>query len=226
MSEVSTQALERKKRFLELKAQAGNIRALRRERAVRPWQLWFDQVGDIITFTQDQDVQPKAHWLSYEFEQDQLDILKDKNIADYRVVEDDKVNGLYRIKVRQIEHFELNADNQFLKEITHNPNPNTQVLCTLSEDSFTVALGKSVVEEYIDVEPKKAQKGNQKILVFYLTSPKDPHILFHEFYITMEQLLSNSVCSIPLSNNYLGCGVFTKKVFDSYTISEVRENKK
>lgn len=225
MSEISAQALERKKRRLELKANAGNIRALRRDVAQRPWQLWFDDQGNIITFTQDQNVKPKEHWISYKFEQDQLDILKDKNIATYKVVEDDKVKGVYRIEVRKLEHFELNADNQFLKEITYIQNPSTEVLCTLSSDSFTVALGKSVIEEYIDIKPKDAQKGNQRSLVFYLTYPSDPHILFHEFRVTLEELLSKTVCTIPLSDNYIGCGVFTKKVFESYTVSEIRDKK-
>ena len=109
MSEISEAALARKKRFLAEKDKAGGAEKLMENLKERDWQLWFDKHGEIVCFTQQEDVLPNKDWLSHDFSQDQLKILVDNqtDINKYWIKVDPHVDNLYSIEAVSYTHLTL-----------------------------------------------------------------------------------------------------------------------
>ena len=216
--EVTNQALERKKRFLAIKEKAGGIHAVRRDVMNRPWRVYFDHTGTILAFTQDETAADgREDWLTFDFTQEQLGILKDKNTAQYVIVQDPKEAGIFSIEARKVEDYVVNADNTFLYQLQTDV-AGAELVCVLRGEHLTFALSKDIVSKYKGIDPSQARVENKSTLYFYLTSPNDPHILFHEIVLEFAKLLTNSSVTVALDDDYTGCSLYTKKAFKTYNL--------
>lgn len=214
---ISEQALERKKRRQELVANSGSHRKLRQEKQSRPWRVYFTEQGEIITFTQEENIDVKEDWLTYDFKQEQLEVLIGKNVRKYMVVKDRYVDNLYSIEIKKESFYEIDANLEYLIELvpTHDDS-DYSLLCTISEDHFNLSLHPSVVEQYMYINPNDATVENKKILNFFITLPKDPHVLLQEIKVPLVDLLTQKEYSVKLDSNGLKSSVYTKKLFQSY----------
>jgi len=215
----SKEALEKKKKFAELKEKAGSARAVQRDKLLSPYRLYFDKEGNIISLTKESNtININDAWLTHDFEQDQIQILKGKNLARYIVVQDPNVDGVYSIELKNLDQKVINVDNSFLYHLekSNNDSENFEILCTMSPKNLVVQLTNTVKEEYREVDAAKAKRKNQKVLYFYITAPNDPHVLFQEIEIQLKELLINNEVNIELQKNVSGCSLYTKKIFDKY----------
>lgn len=219
---VSKVALARKKQREQMLTEAGNFRKINRAKKNREWRIYFDENGDIITFTQDENLVPKDDWLTYDFTQDQLSILIEKNVSQYQVTKSKDVDNLYSIEVKKEKPYVLNATTAFLSEIpeSYSDDEEYEVLCTLTNTEFIIALNSQTRAKYIDIEPEVATINSAKKLLFFITAPKDPHILIQKIEVTLEELLSNNNPVIkPINiraNDY--CSLYTKYKFKNYRL--------
>lgn len=210
---------DRRKKFRELKQKAGNIYALRRQALDEQYRLFFDEEGTILTLTKDPDIKVKEHWLTHDFTQDQLEILKGKNTNRYIVKKDPNIDNLYSIEMRKTEAVVLNADNKFLSKLEIDEEQRDfEILCTHNGNNFKVALNNYVREEYRDVDPNLISRSNRKVLFFYFTAPNDPHVLFEEVEVNIRDIVLEDSVNITLTEDLTGCSIYTKKIFDTYKL--------
>jgi hypothetical protein len=215
-----TTGAERRKKFRELKEQQGGIFGMRRKANDLEYRLFFTEAGDIITLTKDPDIKIQDHWVTHDFSQDQLKILKDaEHTGRFVVVKDPNIDNLYSIEVRKTETVVLNADNRFLSElVVDEEQTEFEVLCTHQGNNFQIALNNYIREEYRDVAPENASRNNRKVLYFYFTAHNDPHVLFEEIEINICDLLLEGTVNITLTDDLTGCSIYTKKIFDTYKL--------
>lgn len=211
-------AQQRRERFLANKQKAGgDANGLIEEYKSRPWKLFFDDQGVIQCFTQDTNHQVDADWKTHDFSQDQLEILKDKDLRKYMVFADPKVDNLYSIQLRPLEDVYLPTTADFLSEVEYKPeNQHWEVSCCINKDILTVQLNDSVKQEYKDVYPISATRNGARILRFYITAHKDPHIMYEYKNVSLSELLTEHSVSYNLGDNLEHCSIYTNKVFDNY----------
>lgn len=218
MSEVSNQALERKKRFLAEKEKAGNIEKLLDSYEKRDWKLWFDKQGEIVCFTQN-DVKPNKDWLSHEFSQDQLKILVDNqdDLNRYWVCVDPEVDNLYSIEVKSIENNYVDSERDFMDEIAYSKSALYDVKCSITQTpELVVELSKKAKEPYKKIYPISATIKGQRLLKFFITAENDPHVLFHYEVISLAELITEDKVKRKLPLDLRHCSIYTLKLFDKY----------
>ena len=218
--DISEQAKQRKKKFLELKKQAGSFTKLRTDARKKQYRVYFDKNGDIITFT-DSEIQTEDHWKTYDFKQEELQILIGKNINRYRVVKDPKVANMYYIEPRQNEAPEVDVNKNFLFCVSDKTNTkNPEIICKLKGKTVTVTMTDYAKTPYTEIEPSLARKKNKSMLQFYITAPNDPHMMFREFDISLKELLTNESVEYTLDATFDDCSLYTVAIFDRYLMAE------
>jgi len=219
MSEISEAALARKKRFLAEKEKAGGAEKLMESNQERDWHLWFDKNGEIVCFTQQQDVVPNKDWLSHDFSQDQLKILVDNQIDlnKYWIKVDPHVDNLYSIEVKSIENVFLNSEKDFLDEIAYSKSALFDIKVSITNTpELVVEMNKKAKEPYKDVYPISATIKGQRLLKFFITAENDPHVLFHYEVISLAELITETKVKRKLPLDLRHCSIYTIKLFDKY----------
>ena len=219
MSEISEAALARKKRFLAEKEKAGGAEKLMENNQERDWHLWFDKNGEIVCFTQQQDVVPNKDWLSHDFSQDQLKILVDNQIDlnKYWIKVDPHVDNLYSIEVKSIENVFLNSERDFLDEIAYSKSALFDIKVSITNTpELVVEMNKKAKEPYKDVYPISATIKGQRLLKFFITAENDPHVLFHYEVISLAELITETKVKRKLPLDLRHCSIYTIKLFDKY----------
>lgn len=213
---VSKEAEERRLRFLAAKeAAGGNFASLMKQELSKKPKVYFLEDGTIVSITKD-DVETKDGWLCKEFENEQVQILEDKNWNMFYVKKDPLVDNLYSIESRPLESTIVSTENNSLIHVDYSDNIG-ECVCTLIKNKFTVELSKSVLDKYSEIDPATATANGQKVLKFYFTAPNDPHVMLHSEYISLRQLISQTKVSVSLKNNLTDCSIYTVKAFASYT---------
>lgn len=215
---VSDTASERRRRFLEAKQQSGgSAETLIEKQKNLPWRLYFDSAGSIQCFTNQPDFQANAEWLTHDFTQDQLEILKDKEPRKYMVVIDPKVENLYHIQLRPLEDAYIPTSNDFLVEVElGNKNTEYEILCEIKNNSLVVSMHADVKHEYENIYPISATRNGARILRFYITEPQDPHVMYEYKTVSLADLLTNEVVLRELGDDLENCSIYTNKIFDKY----------
>ena len=219
MSEISEAALARKKRFLAEKEKAGGAEKLMENNQERDWHLWFDKNGEIVCFTQQQDVVPNKDWLSHDFSQDQLKILVDNQIDLNKewIKVDPHVDNLYSIEVKSIENVFLNSERDFLDEIAYSKSALFDIKVSITNTpELVVEMNKKAKEPYKDVYPISATIKGQRLLKFFITAENDPHVLFHYEVISLAELITEAKVKRKLPLDLRHCSIYTIKLFDKY----------
>lgn len=215
---ITNAASERRKRFLESKKQSGGSAETLIERQKKlPWRLYFDDTGTIQCFTNQSDFQPNKEWLTYDFTQEQLEILKEKDHRKYMVVIDPKVDNLYHIQLRPLEDIYVPTSDDFLMEVeSGRADAEYQILCQIKNNSLIVSMHDDIKKEYADVYPISATRNGARILRFYITEPQDPHVMYEYKTVSLADLLTNESVARKLGDDLAHCSIYTNKIFDKY----------
>lgn len=217
---VSTEAEQRRQRFLAAKAAAGGDFAdLMQEVKNRKTTVYFDSEGTLTCITQEPATDIDPSWHSYEFTDDELSMLEGKNWNLFYVKTHSLVDNLYSIERRPLESQYVTAEESFLSEVKPSNSKQWQVQCALTAEQFTVTLCEDVLAQYQNLPLENITANGQKVLKFYFTAPGDPHYLLHSEYISLSKLISEGSVSVPMRTDLTGCGVYTVKLFDGYQLN-------
>lgn len=216
-NQINSAAEARRKRFLEAKkASGGNAEDLIECQKKRPWRLFFDADGTIHCFTQEENFTPSANWLTHDFQQDQLEILIDKDLRKYMVCADPKVDNLYSIQLRPLEDVYLPSSKDFLTEVTAEHQKDYEISCEIRGKDLIVTMSDAVKKEYENIYPVSATRNGARILRFYITEPQDPHVMYEYKSISLADLITSKEIIRELGADLSEHSIYTNRVFDRY----------
>lgn len=214
---ISNAAEARRKRFIESKNQSGgSADQLMDTLENRPWRVFFDDEGIIQCFTQDGSIDARPDWNTFDFAQDQLDILKKKDIRKYHVIPDPKVENIFSIELRPLQSVKLPSTSDFLYEVTEDLDSDYEIKCSIKKDKLMVCISDATKQEYADVYPVSATRNGYRILRFYITKPQDPHVMYEYKHVSLSDLLIQDEIYLQLGMDLEHCSIYTNKIFDKY----------
>lgn len=176
----------RRELFREAKEAAGSVENLIAQVKAAPYRVYFDNNGTIVAFTNAEVFMPQATWTTYDFSQEQLEILKDKDLTRYVVVQDKTTENLYHIKARPTELAYMPAD-AFLTELTNI----TDLRYKLTKKYISISMCNEIKSGMNIASPTTALYNGKKYLKFYITAKNDPHMLLQTMVVSVESLILN-----------------------------------
>jgi len=223
MSEqISEAALARKKAFQEAKQEAGNAETLQFLQKNKPWTVYFNDEGDVVCFSNNENQEIDPDWITHDFTQEQLGILHGKDLTKYRVRKEETVENVYVIELKPIETVYVSAKEDFLYEVETSSARKWDLKLEVHKDDVVVKLGKAVLESYADVYPISATIKGQRLIKIFITAPDDPHVMFHYQVIALADLLSNKgEVKFDVDHDFREYGFYTNKLFDVYVKKSV-----
>jgi len=198
------------KKFKELKEKlGGDVASIMKYKAELPYKIYFDDQGN-ITYFGNSDVTPEDTWLTHDFTQDQLDVLKKHGTRKYFIHKDKIIDNLYSVQPRT---YELTKRVVLHLEEIDISNEESDINCELHKDKIKIYLGEKIKNNI------GKSSISAKTLYFYLTAKKDPHWLFETIEVPTDQLLHDDFAfDIQLEDRKESLSLYTKKIFDSYTL--------
>ena len=214
---INSAALERKKRFLAEKQNAGSVQDLMEKEKVKDWTIYFNEFGDIVCLTQN-DVEVRDNWKTYDFSQEQLKILVDNkdDLAKYCINVDPSVDNLYSIQLKEITSIYTESEKEFLNEIEYGRSTSFDIKVAVNSAELVVTMSNKTKEPYKDVYPISATIQGQRLLKFFLTAEHDPHVMFHYEIISLAELITEKKVVREMPADLRRCSVYTVKLFDKY----------
>lgn len=214
MSEgISEQALARKKRFLEEKGDAGSFEQLVEKHEDRLWYLYFDERGDIQTLSHDKPEDVNPLWRTYEFDQHELAMLKDKDTNQFWVVTDTK--GVCKIQLRPQATVYASMDASDLTLVDFGEGE-ADLYVSVKEDSATIKISQEVKDQYKNVYPIQATVKGKRIFKIFLADAENQNIIYDTLTVSMVELLTEEEITKDIIADLRHCNVYTAPLFDKY----------
>lgn len=214
MSEgISEQALARKKRFLEEKGDAGSFEQLVEKHEDRLWYLYFDERGDIQTLCHDKPEDVNPLWRTYEFDQHELAMLKDKDTNQFWVVTDTK--GVCKIQLRPQATVYASMDASDLTLVDFGEGE-ADLYVSVKEDSATIKISQEVKDQYKNVYPIQATVKGKRIFKIFLADAENQNIIYDTLTVSMVELLTEEEITKDIIADLRHCNVYTAPLFDKY----------
>lgn len=219
----------RREAFRKNKAMAGNAVNLITNIEDRPWKVYFDMgTGEILCVTKDHDVKVQENWTTYPFTDRQLAPLNldgKRNLqANYYVSPDEKISGAYKLAPVRGNTKTVTAAT-FLEEIPDMPS------YAFSKQLIQVAIhtnsntDRTMAVSYNEIPGVEVLEGQNQRLRFFLTSPGNPHIIYHMASCSLVELLQNMVTHMIPPSVPASFSVFTLKNLNSYGRYDTTENR-
>ena len=214
MSEgISEQALARKKRFLEEKGDAGSFEQLVEKHEDRLWYLYFDERGDIQTLSHDKPEDVNPLWRTYELDQHELAMLKDKDTNQFWVVTDTK--GVCKIQLRPQATVYASMDASDLTLVDFGEGE-ADLYVSVKEDSATIKISQEVKDQYKNVYPIQATVKGKRIFKIFLADAENQNIIYDTLTVSMVELLTEEEITKDIIADLRHCNVYTAPLFDKY----------
>jgi len=211
---VSKEAEERRLRFQAAKEAAGGLAGLIRQELSKKPKVYFLEDGTIVSISKE-EIELKTGWKVREFDEEQVQILENKNWNLFYVKKDSLVDNLYSIESRPLESLVVSAENNSMLLVDYATKGDC--ICSITESSFKVKLSAKELKTYLNIDINHATANGQKVLKFYFTAPNDPHTMLHSEYISLAKLLENKNITIPMNEDFRLCSIYTVKAFNSYS---------
>ena len=205
----------RRRRFLKLKKEHGDIEQMTKAFHKSNYTVWFDEDGDIKSCSKEPNKTFDKKFKSAEFTDDEVAIFKESNWGMYRVRTDDKVDTVHYIELRPIDEI-ITKQEDFLSEIESGTKKGADIILNVNEKIFTVTLGPKVKKAYKDVDPDTAVVRGQNTLKFYFTTYKEPSFLEYNFNVSFNKLLKEGEVAVQLPYKMDQSSIYTVKLFDKY----------
>lgn len=215
-SQVSEAALRRKQIFMAAKEKAGGAEALEKAAKLAQYRLFFDEDGLIVCMTKNPEFEVDPNWLTYDFSQDQLEVLVDKDLAKYCVMSDPKDSNVKYISLRPLETLYVSSQDDFLSEIERKKIRGWEIQAEITKTHLKIAMSKSALKQYEDIYPISATIKGQRLLKFYITAPNDPHIVFSVHFVSLADLITDSAVEIELPFDLREYSLYTSRAFEKY----------
>ena len=205
----------RRRRFLKLKKQHGDIEQMTKAFHTQKNTVWFDEEGDIKSCSKEPNTKFDKKYKSAQFTDDEVAIFKNANWAMYRVRTDDKVDTVHYIELRPIDEI-ITKQEDFLSEIESGTKKGADIIVNVKNKLFTVKLGPKVIKAYKDVDINSAVVRGQSVLKFYFTTYTEPSFLEYNFNVSFKKLLQEQKVEVNLPYQMDQSSIYTVKLFDKY----------
>jgi len=216
--EITKQALERQKRFREIKEERGltdKVKTLSKEAKV-----FFNEQGEITCVTKDMDYEPDESWFTYDFNTVEIAKLRNRSYSEFMVVKSE-VQGKDHYEIQNVKSLnDRSATHQInYQEVTWSPSWDkdlTQLEVSVTKNKVVLSIlqpGLDFIKQY---EKSDYQIKNQKFLSVFITVKKNPHYLAYEFKVPVTDFLSGDTIEhvIDPEFDYTSYSVYTKPLFD------------
>ena len=158
--EISPEALARKKRFLEEKGAAGDFEKLIEKNDHRELFLYFDERGDIMSLGKQPPKDVNPLWKTFDFDQHELAMLKDKDINQFWVVTDSKGKSKIQLRPQATVYAKMSAEDLTVVDFGEG---DADVYVSIKEDTATIKLDAKAKEQYKNVYPIQATVKGKRI---------------------------------------------------------------
>ncbi len=125
-----------------------------------------------------------------------------KSIGEFIIQIDE--HDIARVIPKPIEKPTLKSDRDFLYEVPES-----------NDKDFDINICDAVNEWIIDVADPSKLKTN---LFFYITAPKDPHVLLEKVIVKISEL-ENGTITLPKTTQVHDFSIYTHKLLDKYVRS-------
>lgn len=215
---VSPEALTRKQRFLKLKEEHGGIGGITHAIKQTPWNLWFNDDGDIISLSKEPNEELSKKFRHTIFTQDQIDIIKDKNWSLFRIKADPKSDKIFYIATRPIDAGVVTNSNQFLSLVKPASKRSKiyDIKVELTKNEFIVTGHSRLLSKYEGIAPINYTANGKKELVFHLTTINDPSFLLQTISIPLSVLIPNKQVAIKMESDMRQTSIYTLPSVDKY----------
>jgi hypothetical protein len=165
----------------------------------------YDNAGNILyKGLQEPDMTNYDDCKSYKFKTSDIKIVDEqgKSVGQFMIEEDE--HGVCFIKIKETKQPKINVKTDFLTEIT-DTSIDCDVYITYTDTDWIVTL-------LSDVTVKQT-------LNFYVTPPKDPHILLDKISLTPKMFTNSDTAKIKkeLPENHTSFSIYTHKIFEKYS---------
>ena len=220
---VSDAALARKQRFMDAKKEHGGSTGVINHIKTLKWNVWHDEDGSIISISKEDNLALSERYTLAQFDNEQADILIEKNWNLYRI-RTDKINKHVKyIEVRPVEIEKVDSEQFFLYSVDQNSKRIHDIKVSLSSKALTVTAHKAFLEKYEEIKSEDAVINGRKQFALYLTSKNDPSFMFHTVTISLYDILNSTKVVKETPSDFRGCSIFTLKLFDNYKFVEEKK---
>ena len=211
-----SEAEKRRRRFLKEKNKFNSFDELVKHHQNRDQTVWFDLEGNILQISAEQKRKKSVKERSVVFTAEQLEILKDKDVNLYRIVQDAEVETVFSIELKPLESPFVEHEKDFLQLIPESKSKIFDISVKYNKGNFTVKPHNKILKKYKDVDSNIATANGKKVLKFYFTSKNDPHFMIKSVNVLLSDLLENKSVTKKLTKNLDQCSIYTIKLFDKY----------
>ena len=211
-----SEAEKRRRRFLKEKNKFNSFDELVKHHQNRDQTVWFDLEGNILQISAEQKRKKSVKERSVIFTAEQLEILKDKDVNLYRIVQDAEVETVFSIELKPLESPFVEHEKDFLQLIPETKSKTFDISVKYSKGNFTVKPHSKILKKYKDVDSNIATANGKKVLKFYFTSKNDPHFMVKTVNILLSELLDKKSVTKKIAKNLDQCSIYTIKIFDKY----------
>lgn len=211
--EISPEALARKKRFLEEKGAAGDFEKLIEKNDHRELFLYFDERGDIMSLGKQPPKDVNPLWKTFDFDQHELAMLKDKDINQFWVVTDSKGKSKIQLRPQATVYAKMSADDLTVVDFGEG---DADVYVSIKEDTATIKLDAKAKEQYKNVYPIQATVKGKRIFKIFLSDPENQNIIYDTLTVSMVELLTEEIITKDVVADLRHCKIHTAPLFDKY----------
>ena len=221
---VSPEALERKKKFLELKKEHQNIEGILAHVTRLEWEVWYDESGTIISASRGENPTREELDKKYnkaEFRPNQVSIIKKVvngrdylNWADYRIVVDKFDSSLKSLELKQRN--DVRFDDFYLILVEKIKTKDYSIKIKVNKNKVVVSMHKDLLKKYIEAGINNATINGRTQFNLYFTSKNDPSFLFYTLKISLFDLIENGTVEHIAAGVLDNFSVYTPNLFDRY----------
>ena len=216
-TEELSQADLRRQRFLENKKKFdGNYYAMMKAEYEKDYTVYFLEDGTIMSVTKEDNIDVKKDWKSYIFAREQITILDNKNLDNYRVAQNPDDENTYHIELRPIESLYVRNEDAFVQLIEYSKSRSFDVKVGFKNDKFFVTASAKTKNKYKGKDLDTISAKGHKDLVFYFTSVNDPHFMIFYIKISLKDLIEEGTVVSNTPKDLDRCSVYTLQIFDKY----------
>jgi len=181
-----------------------------------PWYVWFNDIGDIISVSKDNNAVLSKDYSYAIFTQAQVSILKDKSWSLFRVKEDKQSSTVHYLEAKPIDAGIVTTNDKFLTLIEPKKSKVYDIKVEISKNKFVVTAHGRILSKYENISPENYTASGKRELTFHFTSFNDPSFLIQTITIPLMGLITDKQISKIMDEDLTGCSIYTIKSVDTY----------
>lgn len=208
---VTKQALARREKFVKNKFYNGLPST--ETYMSKPRKVYFDELGNIVCITKDEEFDIPGDWKTAEFTVEELRMISgNKSYSAFKVVEE---SGKYCIKhVKSLSKQSSRMPGELIEVpwITDDVELNVKV----NQKKITVYLSDRGADYLAEFKGSSYIVRGYSFLPIYVCAKNNPSFLIDKFDVSLAELATKNQITVKTSDDYTGFSIYTLRLFDSY----------